>query len=45
MFYNYIIRLSNGEEGKGTEILGKKLKLSKNEGGEEYKIAGNFIHP
>ena len=29
----------------GTEILGKKIKFSK-EGGEEYQIAGgNFIHP
>ena len=24
--------------------MGKKIKFSKNEGGEEYQIAGNFIH-
>ena len=38
-------RISSGEEGKGTEIFGKKIKNFKNEGGEEYQIAGNFIHP
>ena len=32
------------EEGKWTEILEKKIKCFKNEGGEEYQIAGNFIH-
>ena len=30
--------------GKGIGILGKKTKFSKNEGGEEYQSAGNFIH-
>ena len=25
--------------------MGKKIKFFKNEGGEEYQIAGNFIHP
>ena len=34
-------RLSSGEEGKGTEILGKKINFLKNDGGEEYQIAGN----
>ena len=38
-------RLSSGEEGKRNEILEKKIKFSKNEDGEEYQIAGNFIHP
>ena len=38
-------RLSSGVEGKGTEIFGKKIKFSKNEGGDEYQIAGNFIRP
>ena len=38
-------RSFSGEEGKGTEILGKKIKISKNGDGEEYQIAGNFIHP
>ena len=33
-------RLSSGEEGKGTEICGKKIKYFKNEDGEEYQIAG-----
>ena len=28
-----------------TEILGKKIKFFKNGSGEEYQIAGNFIHP
>ena len=37
-------RLSTGEEGKGTEILGTKIKFLKNEGGEENQIGGNFIH-
>ena len=31
--------------GKGAEILGKKIKIFKIEGREEYKIVGNFIHP
>ena len=25
--------------------MGKKIKFFKNNGGEEYQIAGNFIHP
>ena len=36
--------LSEGEEGKGTEILGKKIKILKWGGGEEYHVIGNFIH-
>ena len=31
--------------GKGNEILGKKIKFLLNGGGEEYQIAGNFMHP
>ena len=31
--------------GKVTEILGKKIKIIKNGGGEEYQVVGNFIHP
>ena len=31
--------------GKGTEILGRIINFFLNEGGEEYQIAGNFIHP
>ena len=26
-------------------LLGKKIKISKNQGWEENQIAGNFIHP
>ena len=29
---------------KGTEILGKKIKIEKS-GWEEYQDAGNYIHP
>ena len=31
--------------GKGTESLGMKIKILKSEGGEEYQVVGNFIHP
>ena len=37
--------LSSGKDEKGTEILGKKIEIKKNRGGEEYQIVGNFIHP
>ena len=37
--------LSCGEEGKGTEVLGKKIKILRNGGGEEYQITGNFNIP
>ena len=37
--------MSSGEEGKWTGILGKKIKFSENEGGEEYQISGNFKQP
>ena len=33
------------KEGKGMEILGKKIKVLKNGGGEEYQVVGNFLHP
>ena len=32
-------------EDKGAEIFGKKIIIKKDGGGEEYKAAGNFIHP
>ena len=38
-------RISSGEEGKRTEILGKKIKIQENGDGEEYQVVGNFIHP
>ena len=31
--------------GKGTEILGKGNQDLKKWGGEEYQVAGHFIHP
>ena len=46
--------ISSGEEGKGAEILGygygydnvgKKIKILKNGGWEEYQVVGNFIQP
>ena len=30
--------------GKGTKILGEKIKIMKNWGGEENQVVGNFIH-
>ena len=38
-------RMLIGEWGKGMEILGKKIKIFKNGGWEEYQLVGNFIHP
>ena len=38
-------RISSGEDGKGTEMLGKKIKIFKNGGGEEYQVGWNLIHP
>ena len=38
-------RLSLAEERKGREILGKKIKIRKSGGGEEYKVEGNLVHP
>ena len=34
-------------KGKETEIWGggKKIKILKNGGGEEYQFEGNFLHP
>ena len=50
MFYNIKGRkmkgrLSSGEKGKGTKILGKKIKILKNGGGEEYQFVWHLIHP
>ena len=36
-------RISSGEKGKETKISGKKIKIYKNGGGEEYQVVGNFI--
>ena len=36
--------ISRGEEGKWSEIFGKKIKILKNGFGEEYQVVGNFIH-
>ena len=38
-------KISSAEDGKGTEILGKKIKFKKDEGGEEYQTITTFIHP
>ena len=38
-------RISSGEEGMGTDMLGKKIKILKNGCWEEYQVAWNFIHP
>ena len=38
-------RILSEENGKGTEISGKKIKMFKNGVGEEYHVVGNFIHP
>ena len=35
-------RILSGEEDGN---LGKKIKIKKNAGGEEYKVVRNFIHP
>ena len=29
----------------GTKILGNKIKIKKNGGGEEYQVTGNFTQP
>ena len=36
-------RISSVKEGKGTKILGKKIKMN-NGGGEEYQVVVSFIH-
>ena len=37
--------ISSREEGDGTEIFGKKIKILKwGRDGEEYQVFGNFIH-
>ena len=41
---NYLGQLITKDK-TGTEILGEKIKFEKKEGGEEYQIAWNFIHP
>jgi len=38
-------RISSGEDGKKTGILGKKINIIINGVGEEYQVVGNFIHP
>ena len=37
-------RILSGENGKGRDISGKKIKILTNRDGEEYQVAGNFIH-
>ena len=37
-------RISSVKEGKGTKILGKKIKMN-NGGGEEYQVVVSFIQP
>ena len=34
-----------GKKGRVTESFGKKIKVKKNKGGEDYQVIGNFIHP
>ena len=34
-----------GKRERGLKFWGRKSNFFKIEGGEEYKIAGNFIHP
>ena len=37
--------ISSGVEGKRMDILGKKIRIENNGGGEENQVAGNHIHP
>ena len=37
-------KISSGEKGKRTDILGRKIKIEKYGGWEEYQVEGNFIH-
>ena len=34
-----------GKRGRGRKFWGRKSRLKKNGGGEEYKVVGNFVHP
>ena len=38
-------KLFSGEEGKGTKILGKKIKFLKNEGRKNIKSQGTLYTP
>ena len=38
-------RISRGEEGNGTKILGKKIKILKNVAGNNIKLSGTFTLP
>ena len=42
---NLLGRVGSGAEEKGTKIFGKKIKILNSRDGEEYQVAGNFIHP
>ena len=35
-------RIASGEKRKVTEISGKKIKIIKNVGGEDYQVVGNY---
>ena len=36
--------LEEYQEGKGTDVLGKKIKIGKkNWGGEEFQVIGDFL--
>ena len=45
LIFRLLGRISSGKEGKTTEIMGKKIKIKKQIGGEECKVVGNFINP
>ena len=45
IIFRQLGRMSSEEEGKGTEILGKKIKFLNNGEWEEYQLLGNFIQP
>ena len=44
LYIEAVGRISSGERGKGTGNSGKKIKILKNGCGEEYKVAGKFLH-
>ena len=43
--YNIKAVGKNIKMGKGMEILGKKIKIFKNGGGEEYQVVRDFYTP
>ena len=45
LFYNIETVRKKQQVGMGMEILGKKIKILKNENGEENQVVRNFIHP